>query len=437
MRRGGDPMEIPESAGGKEYAAGGKRKAPPNLHILWLTFLFFATGMAMFLAAMAVAVGALPDLVRLSLRVPQGWFAAHLLLPGFATMVAMGASFQITQVILRTPLYSRTLGFVQYGLCLFGLIFLLAGFFADGRWIALGGGCFALGGLLYAFNLAVTYIRKKERNLFVFGTGLSLAALLANLSLGIAMGVGYFRGWPAARQDILFENHLWFGVGGWLAGLIMVYSYKLLPMFYVSRKKWTDSSCVTVGLFHFGVWLHALALWTGAERLAVPADLAVLVAWGWFVVQIREIRRQSRGRQPIGAVKVAYVLLYAAGLWFLVRCVLVWSGLGSARLEEALVAGLVLGWFAPTILGYLSKILPFLWWAHRFRTGWQKKSAVALSDMLPEQRLTRELTGYLAGVAVMVAGFWGHLPSMAVTGQTIAYAFVLVYLVELLRVFRH
>ena len=57
--------------------------------------------------------------------------------------------------------------------------------------------------------------------------------------------------------------------------------------------------------------------------------------------------------------------------------------------------------------------------------------------MLPEQRLTRELTGYLAGVVVMVAGFWGHLPSMAVTGQTIAYAFVLVYLVELLRVFRH
>ena len=428
-------MENQEHA--KSGAKSDTRKKPYNLQNLWLSFLFFATGLVLLLTAMAVSVTALPGLVRETLRAQQGLLLAHLLLPGFATMVAMGASFQITQVILNARLFSRTLGFIQYGLCLSGLLLLLAGFVTEPTWIAFGGGCITLGGLLYAFNLVATWVRQKAWNLFTFGVGLSLLALLANLSLGTAMGIGWRQGWSAERQEALFYDHLWFGVGGWLAGLILVYSFKLLPMFYVSRKKWNASSFGIVGLFHCGIWLQALAPWTGARWVSVLADLLLLAAWGWFIVHIRDIPKLSRGRQPVGAVRVAYALLPMVGGGFLVRCVLQWAGLGSARLDETLVAGIVLGWFAPSILGYLSKILPFLWWAHRFHGKWAKKQVVSLADMLPERRLTRELCGYLGGVAVMLAGYGGNVPFVAAAGQAVALAFTLVFLAELTRVFRY
>jgi len=63
---------------GKIPIKDAKMKETPNLHILKLTFIFFATGMLMFLAAMVAALLFIPDLVRLqSLRNPQGWALAQ------------------------------------------------------------------------------------------------------------------------------------------------------------------------------------------------------------------------------------------------------------------------------------------------------------------------------------------------------------------------
>ena len=416
----------------------GKRKDPPNLHILRLTFTFFATGMMLFVVAMIAAIWFIPDLAQLqSVRHPKGWVLAHLLLLGFATTVAMGASFQITQVIMRTSLFSRKLGYIQYGFYLLGFIGLLAGFLADMRLIAVGGWSLAIGVVLYVFNLAATFVRKKEWNVFVFGVSLCLIEFLITIFLGIAMGLGFAYGWNAAYHREMFGSHLWFGIGGWLSGLILVYSFKLLPMFYVSRKKLTSLSYWIVGMYHLGVWLQSFSLWSGSGRIADVASFLILIAFGWFIVHIFEVRKRSSGKQPIGAVKIAFFLIPVTGLLFFVWSCLRWAGLNLPRTHEALVIGVILGWFSPTILAYLSKILPFLWWAHRYRTKEAKKSAVLLSDMLPENRMTGELYGYIAGIAAVVAGYLLQLPIVAVLGQAAAVVFSLVYMVELLRVFRY
>ncbi|MEX2416120.1 MAG: hypothetical protein WD424_08240, partial [Paenibacillaceae bacterium] len=104
----------------------------------------------------------------------------------------------------------------------------------------------------------------------------------------------------------------------------------------------------------------------------------------------------------------------------------------------ALVCMLIsLGWFSPTILSYLSKILPFLWWAHRYQTKEEKKNAVLLTNMLPERRMSLELLGYLIGIAVVIAGYILETSVLAVIGQIIAVGFTIVYLIELSRTFRY
>lgn len=414
------------------------RKLPPNLHIFTLTFVFFAIGLLVFLASMAAAVRLLPQIAsEQTAQNPAGWFLTHAFLLGFASMVAMGASYQLTQVIMRTSLFSRTLGYLHLALYVPGVAGLLAGFVGDAAWMAWGGGCVALGVVAYTVNIVATFIRKREWNLFVFGVSLSLLSFLAMIGMGMAMSAAFAYSAQIERYDAVFGTHLWLGLGGWLSGLILTYSFKLLPMFYVSRKKPTSSAYWLIGGFQAGIWLHVLALWLNADWLAASGDVIVLAAFLGCLLIFREVRALSSGKQPIGVVKIAYALLFVIFVLFAVWRAVRWFGWQVDLLNEAFVICLVLGWFAPSIFAYLSKIFPFLWWARRYRTKEEKKAAPLLAEMISEKRMLWELAGYLAGVAVIAIGLASGFSKWALFGQVAALACVIVFTAELLRVFRH
>ncbi len=414
------------------------RKLPSNLHILALTYAWFAAGMLMLLAAAIAAALFVPDLVDLhSLRNPKGWFLAHALLLGWATMLAMGASYQIVQIVLRASLYSRGLGVLHAVLYMGGLAALLAGFLTEGRLIAAGGILVTISVLCYAVNLIVTFIRARAWNVFVFGIALSLLSLIAAVLLGVKMGLGFAYGWYAGTHEQTFASHMWFGIGGWLASLILVFSLKLLPMFMVSRWKIARVHYAVIGGFHLGIWLEAASLWLDLTELPYVAAAMLILSLASFSVVAASIRRQSRAKQPIGAVHAAYWLLPLSFFVFLCWIVADRFAPSGRMWNEALLIYLVLGWFTGSILCYLSKILPFLWWAHRFRTKEEKKGAILLSAMLPERRLTAEMVGYLVGVAIVAAGFAAEVPMLAGVGQLFATVMLFIYVGELLRVFRH
>ncbi|MBO9606780.1 MAG: hypothetical protein J7639_12555 [Paenibacillaceae bacterium] len=91
------------------------REKPSNLQVFPLTFLFFATAIVMFMIGMIAAINWVPNLSSAGqVRGPEGWMLAHLFLLGWVSMMAMGANFQLIQVILNTKLFSRALGFVHY-----------------------------------------------------------------------------------------------------------------------------------------------------------------------------------------------------------------------------------------------------------------------------------------------------------------------------------
>ncbi len=414
------------------------RKVPPNLHILKLTFLFFMSGMIMFIAAMIAAIWFVPDLIALqSVRHPKGWLLAHMMLLGWASMVAMGASFQITQIVMRTAIYSRTLGYFHYIFYTMGLLMLMAGFLV-GEMLILAGGLFiTIGVVMYIVNLAMTFIQKGEWNLFVVGVSFSLIELLLTVLLGIKLGLGFAFGWFPQQYNTTFLSHLWFGIGGWLSGLIIVYSFKLLSMFYVSKKKVSYGAYWIIGGYHLGIGLQVLSIWLENGLVATAAKLCMIASLGWFVVYMNEIRNQSHSKQPIGAVHVSFILIVLSYLLFIIWTGLTAFGLADSRIHEGFILYLVFGWFSATILSYLSKILPFLWWAKRFRTKEEKKGAILLSQMLPERRLTVELWGYLLAVGFVLFCFLRSSPGLAYLAQVSAAGFILVYLIELLRVFRH
>lgn len=406
-------------------------KTPPNLVILRLGFAHFAAGFVLFVAALVAGLRIVPELVEAgTFRIREGWLLAHMLLPGFASLVAIGASYQIVQVVFRTPLFSRPLGWTGFAVYMCGLVLLLGGFAWQEKWVAPGGVLLAGGTLIYAVNLGITLGRAKERNAYHLGIGLSVFAFAVNGAAGILMGLQRAYGWDARWYDVLFDAHLWLGLGGWLSGLIIVFSFKLLPMFYVSGIKLPrDASAILLG-FHLGIWLNWLSPLAGdREWLPVAANLLLLLSVGRFVIHVYDIRRTSRAKAPVGAVHVALQLIPLMFLGLLAAVLF-------DRFVEPFMLLVVLGWFAGSILAYLSKILPFLWWAYRYRTKEEKKNAPLLSDMLPERRMVVLLASYLGGIGLVATGFLAEVPVLALVGQLLAAGFALLSMMVLARVFR-
>ncbi|KIL41682.1 hypothetical protein SD70_06120 [Gordoniibacillus kamchatkensis] len=133
-----------------------------------------------------------------------------------------------------------------------------------------GGALVALGTAAFAVNLTVTFVHAKQWTPVIVGIFLSLIDLCATVALGMAMGVAEATGSEPHRYDLIFAEHLWIGLGGWLSGLIVACSLKLLPMFYVSKKKATNLNYVIVVLLQAGVWLGAAGEWTGSSVMAGP-----------------------------------------------------------------------------------------------------------------------------------------------------------------------
>ncbi|MNR26412.1 hypothetical protein D3C85_1436230 [compost metagenome] len=156
-------------------------------------------------------------------------------------------------------------------------------------------------------------------------------------------------------------------------------------------------------------------------------------------IYTNKVRLSSRSKQPIGPIAVAVHMIPV----LLVILILFMGpqvfGLHTnyERMYISLIVIIIMAWFTPTILAYLSRIVPFLWWAYRFRTKEEKKQAVLLHEMLPYRRMMWELLVYMSGVSCMLCGLWLQSPLFIWIGLTTSFVAVCVYFFELSRVFRY
>src|SRR5690606_27460707 len=113
------------------------------------------------------------------LRGPTGWFHVHLFVLGWATMLAMGAVYQLINVILQSQLYSTKLGYVHYVLFTLGLAGLLYGFHqGNTAWIA-GFAVLAFCGIvLFVWNIFATLFRAAQWNAITLSAAWAVLYLL-------------------------------------------------------------------------------------------------------------------------------------------------------------------------------------------------------------------------------------------------------------------
>lgn len=355
---------------------------------LKLPLIFIITGILELVGFFLLSLISLSEINPLSPRYPSGWAFTHLFVLGGASMIAMGAVYQLVPVVINRSLYSKWLGFVHYGFFVIGHIGLVIGFsLFQTNWMALFATFLFLAILLFAINIVITLVQAKQWDTVTIHVIFALLCLsLAGLT-GMLMGYNYALGQVGLTHNQLLLAHLWLGTAGWFGNLIVGFTYKLLPMFSISHNYPVKPQKIALILLNIAILSGAGSAFLGADTVITKLPFALL-ALGFlcFIYATRQIRQSGIKKNPGAGIAftlkintfMALTLLFIAGAVFFASgqhlfIVSIWIGLW--------------GWVYFTIIGYMSKIVPFLWWTFKYGSHVGKEKVPMLHQLISEKRV--------------------------------------------------
>lgn len=425
-------MEQPKSASKKDKEAKAMSRLP---------FLFIITGIAGFIMYHVFSLLSLTGWLGDELRGPEGWFHAHLFVLGWATMLAMGAVYQLIHVILQTNIYSKVLGYCHYFLFSIGAAGMLIGFIsADVIWIA-GSATLALSGiLLFGWNMTVTLFRASKWNPVTISAACACLYLVLTGLSGLLMGLDFAFGDWNGLHERLFGAHIWIGTLGWFGMLITGFSYKMLPMFYLSHDIPTRLQKAVIALWNAAVIIGAIAFLTGIQGsllwFALLLITGALICYAAHLEQIQEKRHKSNPGPGI-----RWTVYVSRALTAYAIALLIYSAQSTELLLDSrvvLLTGWVYlgGWVSLTILGYASKIVPFLWWTHKYGKLAGRPGTPLMAGILREKKIKHGMLAMASFSLLLVSGILINLAEVMMIGGTLLSIVSILYIWNIALVFR-
>jgi hypothetical protein len=351
----------------------------------------------------------------------------HTVTLGFLLAVFLGASVQLLPVVAGVTV-ART------GLVRAAVVFYFAGtagmvlHFAKLRWngLVISAAAVTLGIVLF-FAAVFPVLARAPRGPVRLAFALAYAGLALTMTAGLLIGLDRRRSFlPGAPMNHL-ASHLTLGLLATFTVAIWGVSSKLLPMFLLAPAPDPRRQKTALLLLWCGAVLLATALWLGWPA----APFAALPAAAFFL-QLSLVRgllrSRRRGRIDAGFryALSAYADLFAAGVVGLLIALGVGKGtLLSLRLPWVFGFFLLIGWVLQTVVGILSKILPFLVWQAVYARRAGLGPLPTLAD-LSSERL--QMAGFvlfrIATVGLAVALFRGRAGELRAAASFLAVSLV-------------
>lgn len=417
----------------------GKEKSEANFY---LPFSFMVTAfLSLFVFTIFLIVGG-PLLDISNIRSPLGIGAMHLFILGFATMLAMGAVYQLVPVVINETLFSSKLGIVHYFAFTTGIIGLLIGFFQFNPLVLIGASTLAvIGVIIFVINISLTIAKTKVFNSILFATVSSFVYLLLTVITGLIMGLNFSFGFLGGAHTALLAAHIWFGFIGWFMFLIVGYSFKMLPMFYLAHGQSVKLQKWILILFHASLLIITMNFFLQLGFFVTIIGLITFfVALGLYRYHIYEIQKKKFKRNPgKGITLTVYAVngfIIIVGL-AIVALIIKPELFASLSFLTSMSVIYLFGWIGITILGYLSKIVPFLWWTFRFGERVGKENVPSLHDMIDENKVFYRLLFVCCSILFLAVGVVLQISILAFVAQIALGIFIAYYLIHILSVFTY
>jgi hypothetical protein len=312
---------------------------------------------------------------------------------GWLTMTIMGASLQLTPVILTSTLQAARFARWQYPVYLVGVALLLSGFWFWRMPLLITGGSLVLLAVAhYAVILGVTLLyahRQHESHpLTARYLSASLFYLCLVVCLGLTAALNLAGGFLGGGTNRLLLTHITLGIVGWLTCTLIGVSYTLVRMFALVHGHTDARGRVVFTLLNGGIVGLAAGFTLGWSPLTLIGGLLLIAAvwlFGWdYARMLRQRKRkvldvtQHHGIAAVSYLTVVIPLGVAAALF----------GWGSPRLFAALGLAALVGWLGQSTLGYLYKIIPFLVWQSRYGALVGRQKVPLMRDLVRQRWAT-------------------------------------------------
>lgn len=325
------------------------------------------TALGIGLAATFVLLAGLALLLPPDVRLGW-WLPVHLLLAGGAATAISGVMpFFSAAVAAAPPAPPRLRLSGILGVAAGGLLVAVSRSLGDaGPWVGGGGGLIYLAGLTAVAGATLLPLRSAlgPRR---FVMGISYGAAIASVWVGAGLGTLYLSGWREVLEawDVIKPAHAWLNAFGFVSLVIGASLIHLLPTVAGTRIERTRAAVTAMVALAVGPLLVAAGFLVRIDPFAMGGALLTLaggLALGRHAVDV--YRRRGHWTTDQAWHGFALGSLLAAVAWFVVASFLgAWAvvsgGATGAGWDARLVlAPLVLGWVAQTLVGAWTHLLP-------------------------------------------------------------------------------
>lgn len=365
------------------------------------TVYYLITSLSWSIPALLLVSIALPQALLGNLGDPLLLAAIHAIILGTLLTAACGVLWQFIPIAFQAPPLSRRVLYWHLPTHTISVLLMVLGFIQS-QWniVAWGGSLLLLITIVYGTYLFAHLRRARNQ------TAVHKLMAFPLISLPIVMFVGLLLATHrVAGSNLWLVTHATLGFFGFWISLVMVISYKFIPMFslshgyrviphFVMRLYFISLTLLLVAgllpLLHISPLFSRALQWIGASLNAVSLTLFVRDS-----VRILQARKRRRIAFPLIAALLSSSFLILSALLALA----VFSG--WIHISVTLIAYLmILGGLFPLQLAYMHKIIPFLRYEYRYSHAPDRKSAPRLDDMVQKDNAKRGSIMYAAGFLI-------------------------------------
>jgi hypothetical protein len=347
-----------------------------------LPFLFILFGVIAFVASQTITLVSGQAMVNGAFRLPSVWAAAHLAVLGWALMVAMGAMYQLVPVAFLTPIWSERLGFVQFFITAAGIVLFSANLAFNAHFAFFPGLLLVLGIMLFLFQMAMTLRKQAKKNIMTLFVGSALAFLLLTILFGLTLAFHFWSGRQTMDHLFALKTHILFGVFGWFTLLIIGFSYKMVPMFSLAHGFSMTLARYVYAVYTTGLIVTFISFFINGQGVFISGAGLLFIGFALFAYHIWLILRQRIKKKLDRPFQFALLAIVIALILHAIAFIL---SLGNHYGIAIVIYGYILGWMMLSIISYLYKIVPFLWWTHRYSKKIGQENVPTLKQMMNEK----------------------------------------------------
>lgn len=237
---------------------------------------------------------------------------------------------------------------------------------------------------MFIFQMAKTLAKREEKNAMFYLITTAITCLFLTILAGFLLVWNFAFGGILSHASILY-SHVTLGVAGWFTLLIFSFSYKLVPMFSLSHGFSMKGAKPAYFTYVLGLILLILSFWINAPIIQTVSWLILFISFGFFVLDMKEILKKRLKKKLDKPFRFALIAIVNGLIIHFVAFIFSLFGIHNPSVWAWLIFLYIMCWVIFSILGYLYKIVPFLWWTHKYSERIGKEKVPTLKDMIDEK----------------------------------------------------